>query len=766
MSYKLNKTDGSLLVDLVDGQLDTSSSDLTLIGRNYSGFGEVLNENFIQLLENFANTSAPINPIRGQLWYDTSENRLKVYNGTAFTSSGGTTVAEQQPNMVAGDLWIDSTKSQLYFFDGVRLQLVGPAYSTAQGTSGFQVNSIIDTQNITQTVVKMFVGGNLVGVHANATFTPIASARIQELVTVSNPLGTLQKGFNTVGTDYKYVGTATIAQSLVDGNGVVRTADQYLVSDNDDTTVGALTIQNNAGLTIGLNNNTKLQFTDNAFTIANQLSSQDVEIKVRTPAEVIAFKIDADKPTDEWINPQTQQPEYRNIGAVGIYEANPSATLHVGGDVKIDGRLTVNSDITYVDTANLRVKDKNIELNIDEDGNTTPNAGADGGGIILKSTQGDKTFTWSGTGAWTSSENIDLEAGKGYKINTKTVLTETTLGGTVTGSSLTSLGKLEKLAVTDISIDGSTITTFPPDPTDPSYVPVDLKLDSGTNLIQVLNSTRITGVGSPINASDVATKEYTDGSTIISLQLDVSNFTQNAAGNNYLNTREVLERLYPVAGYNSGSSEPPILVPGAVIPARNQGALARVLTVDYGAGGGFTIPILDFSGLKNFETVDKSYPTQQRTIASVTFSAQDPSLPADHVKITLTTPHFYEGGQQVVIGNAPITNGGPGALPDINNTYTIAAAEFQSESPNFVSFTVPFADGSNSTKYGSATVTTGNVTRTSIVGNSNKQVVEDISNASNVTGTITFAPTRKLLQFVVNNGAWAFDREITLGLTP
>ena len=129
MSYKLNKTDGSLLVDLVDGQLDTTSSDLTLIGRNYSGFGEVLNENFIQLLENFSNSAAPINPIRGQLWYDTTENKLKVYNGTEFTASGGVTVQATQPNMVAGDLWIDSNASQLYFFDGTNLRLAGPVFS-------------------------------------------------------------------------------------------------------------------------------------------------------------------------------------------------------------------------------------------------------------------------------------------------------------------------------------------------------------------------------------------------------------------------------------------------------------------------------------------------------------------------------------------------------------------------------------------------------------------------------------------------------------
>jgi hypothetical protein len=734
MSYKLNKTDGSLLVDLVDGQLDTSSSDLTLIGRNYSGFGEVLNENFIQLLENFANTSAPINPIRGQLWYDTSENRLKVYNGSAFTSSGGTTVASQQPNMVAGDLWIDSTKSQMYFFDGIRLQLVGPDYSTAQGTSGFQVDSIIDTQNITQTVVKMYVGGNLVGVHSNAQFTPIATERINELVTNANPLGTLQKGFNTVGVDYKYVGTSTIAQSLIDGNGVVRTADQYLVSNTDDTTVGALTIQNNAGLTIGLNNNTKLQFTNNAFTIANQLSNQDVEIKVRTPAEVSAFKIDA------------------SANAVGIYKANPTATLDVGGNVNIDGNLVVGGTTTSIDTVNLRVEDKNIELNITSSGVTTDDAGANGGGITLKSADGDKTFSWyNGTDAWTSSEWLDFAVGRGVKINTNTVLTETALGGTVVQSSLTSVGTLGNLDVDDVNVNGSTIT---------SQNGQSLKITSATNVIEVTGNKRITGVATPVNASDVATKEYTDGSTIISLQLDVSNFTQNAVGNNYLNTREVLEKLYPVAGYNSGSAEPPLLVPGSVIPARNQGALARVLTVNYGAGGGFTIPTLDFSTLKNFTQVDQTITVQQRTISSVTFGAQDPSLGAT-TKITTTASHFYEGLQQIVITGTTVVNG---VTANIDGNYIIQAAEFPAEQPNYVSFTINL--DTSAAGWLSATCTVGTVERTPIVGASNRQVIEDLSNATNITGTINFAPTRQLLQFVVNNGAWAFDREITLTLTP
>ena len=117
MSYRINKTNGDLLVDLVDGQIDITSTSLTLVGRNYTGFGEFINENFVKLLENFSGTTAPGTPATGQLWFDTVGQRLRVYDGTTFKSAGGPIVQATQPNMVSGDLWIDSKNNQLYFYD-------------------------------------------------------------------------------------------------------------------------------------------------------------------------------------------------------------------------------------------------------------------------------------------------------------------------------------------------------------------------------------------------------------------------------------------------------------------------------------------------------------------------------------------------------------------------------------------------------------------------------------------------------------------------
>ena len=125
MSYRINRTDGELLVDLTNGVIDNSVTDLTLIGKNYKGFGEWLNENFVRLLENFASTSQPANPLTGQLWYDKQDQRLKIFNGTFFRSATGTIVNSSEPtNLVAGDIWIDNANNRLYLFDGSELTLV------------------------------------------------------------------------------------------------------------------------------------------------------------------------------------------------------------------------------------------------------------------------------------------------------------------------------------------------------------------------------------------------------------------------------------------------------------------------------------------------------------------------------------------------------------------------------------------------------------------------------------------------------------------
>ena len=158
MSYRINRTDGELLVDLTDGIIDNTTTNLTLIGKNYQGFGELVNENFVKLLENFASTTQPTNPMTGQLWYDKQDQRLKIFNGTVFRSASGTIIQSSQPsNLTKGDLWVDNAKNRLYIYDGADLILVGPNYDGDQGKTTFEAASQVDTSNIQRQIFLIFV---------------------------------------------------------------------------------------------------------------------------------------------------------------------------------------------------------------------------------------------------------------------------------------------------------------------------------------------------------------------------------------------------------------------------------------------------------------------------------------------------------------------------------------------------------------------------------------------------------------------------------
>jgi hypothetical protein len=159
MPYILNKTNGTKLASLEDASLDVTTN-LTFVGRNYSGYGEIVNENFIKLLENFSDSVAPTKPVLGQLWFDnsTDNRRLNVcYDGKNFKGIAALRVQSSRPtSSVEGDLWWDNSSKQLKAFNGDTYLTVGPITASSTNIS-WAFNSEIDTINNTNPMIKAIV---------------------------------------------------------------------------------------------------------------------------------------------------------------------------------------------------------------------------------------------------------------------------------------------------------------------------------------------------------------------------------------------------------------------------------------------------------------------------------------------------------------------------------------------------------------------------------------------------------------------------------
>lgn len=207
MAYTILNTDGTTLLLLADNTVDESTTSLSLVGKNVSGYGQYINNNFIKILANSANTqgSPPKTPLIGQLWYDTTARRLKIYDN-GFKAVGGAIVAAENPGtLTTGDLWWDTTNNQLKVYSGSTVYTVAPAFPKAVGENGWVLpnSTVNDDTNVPQQITFMKNYGQVVGVISNTEF----DLNVQDSVAYFNTTttATIVSGL-TVNGDIRYTG--------------------------------------------------------------------------------------------------------------------------------------------------------------------------------------------------------------------------------------------------------------------------------------------------------------------------------------------------------------------------------------------------------------------------------------------------------------------------------------------------------------------------------------------------------------------------------
>ena len=272
MSYTVNKSNSTASPNqyTVQDAILNTQTDLNFVGKGYAGYGEVIAENFLHLLENFSNTTSPGKPIKGQLWYDEATSKIKVYTGASFQPVGGATYSSVAPaGLNAGDLFIDSDTQQLYFNNGTTNVLVGPPASS--GTlNGFFFSTISDSTDVDRNISRIYNNDVQVAILSDVTFTP--------KVAISG-FASINKGItlSTAIAGNKFTGTATNSDQLDN-----QPAGSYLRIDGSGTssTTRSLGITNDVGLTIGADSDFRILLDNVGVHMQNNTVDQDIIFRI------------------------------------------------------------------------------------------------------------------------------------------------------------------------------------------------------------------------------------------------------------------------------------------------------------------------------------------------------------------------------------------------------------------------------------------------------------------------------------------------------
>ena len=362
MAYLVNKYDGTLLTTVADGTID-QTTDIKFIGKNYAGYGEIQNENFLHMLENFSGATSPSKAVSGQLWFDSANSKLKFYDGTKFRTTGGAEVNSAAPSgLTTGDFWWDTGNDQLYAWNGTGFILVGPQ-GVGSVVTQFKSRTVKDTLNANHLIIEGVVNDKTIIAISQTEFT-IGTSDPNNLITGFDKI---KKGITlvdtkdatngTTSTDHYFWGSAS--NSLRLGG---KLASDYLTTGSGTTTFSGIASFVDAGFTVGDSNDLRVSIVNgNEANISNEVGSK-IDLKVNVTGQVTTIA----EVTTTGINPGTGN---RNLGDAADKWFEVHATSFKGNADSASGIYFNNSTYAGATTASasttaLRDVSGNITANL------------------------------------------------------------------------------------------------------------------------------------------------------------------------------------------------------------------------------------------------------------------------------------------------------------------------------------------------------------------------------------------------------------------
>jgi len=417
MAYTINKSNGTVVATVQDGTINTTTS-LNLIGRNYQGYGETVNENLVRLLENSASSSSPASPITGELWYDTASSTLKIFDGSDFAQINTVRASTTQPtaSLQEGVFWYNTSTNNLSIYNGSSFDSLGPitildeddfasdsatGVPSQQSTKAYIQSVVIDSNSLpirdqsSNQITASFTDGILIRGTGGISTSVDTDNNGEDRLTIAlantldvNALSSADSAFVTVNDgllvtgNFTYDGGVSVSSILdedtMSSNSATALATQQSIKSYVDTelanisqtsigengTTVTATDSGSGSIVMAVDSSTTATFSNSTTTFNTSITiDSDSGLIVGADSDITMTQ----SGNDFTINNVNQDGNIifkGNTGSstVSMLTLDPSVVT-VGNDLSIQGNLTVAGTTTTANAVTSTIEDPLIVLN-------------------------------------------------------------------------------------------------------------------------------------------------------------------------------------------------------------------------------------------------------------------------------------------------------------------------------------------------------------------------------------------------------------------